>query len=78
MSSTDNKGPQLVVVSTAFLCITILSTGVRIFTRLRLVKWIGADDILIIFSALSSITMYAGIIICMPFNPQTCTTLTVP
>jgi hypothetical protein len=63
MSSPDDRGPQLVAVSTTFICITIPSVSLRIFTRLRLVKWTGADDVLILCSAVSAIIMYAGNVI---------------
>jgi hypothetical protein len=61
--STDNKAPGLVAVSAVFLGVTILSAGIRIFTRLRLVKWIGVDDILVLFAVAASVCMSASTII---------------
>jgi hypothetical protein len=55
MASTDDKGPTLTAVNIAFLCITIFSVLLRVFTRLRVVKSFGIDDTLILFAAAASI-----------------------
>ena len=45
----------MIGVCVVFLCITVLSTGLRVFTRLRLVRWVGADDVLILCASAAAI-----------------------
>lgn len=64
MSSADDKTPQLIAVASAFLALVVFSVAVRIFTRLRLVKWLGADDWLMVCAMVGSIMLSAGTIAC--------------
>ncbi|KAF4630434.1 hypothetical protein G7Y89_g7705 [Cudoniella acicularis] len=59
---TEDRGPSLVAVTSVFLTLTILSASIRIFTRLRVVGWIGADDALILCAAAAAVAEAAGTI----------------
>jgi hypothetical protein len=63
MSSTDNRAPQLVAVTAAFLVLVIFSIVLRVFTRLRVVKWLGIDDWLMVCAVVAAIVESAAVII---------------
>lgn len=60
--SDPNRGPALVGVTATFLALTILSASIRVFTRLRVVNWLGADDVLILCATAAAIAEGAGTI----------------
>ena len=63
MSSSDNRAPPLIAVTAIFISISAISAGLRLFTRLRLLRWIGIDDILIFCATFAAIVQGAGIFI---------------
>lgn len=62
MSSAD-KSPSLIVITAILISITVFSVALRTFTRLRLVGWLGADDVLILCAAVTAIPHAVGNII---------------
>lgn len=61
--SDPNRGPALVGVTATFLGLTILSSSIRVFTRLRVVNWLGADDVFILCATAAAIAEGAGTIV---------------
>jgi hypothetical protein len=51
MDTSENKAPELVAVTIIFVTISILSVLLRLYTRLRILKWIGVDDVFIFVAA---------------------------
>lgn len=66
--SNDDRSPSLIAVAAAFLVIVVISVSVRIFTRLRLVKWLGADDWLMLCATIASAGLSIGTIVCKLCN----------
>jgi hypothetical protein len=52
---SNDKGHLLVVITCILFSITIFSAALRTFTRLRLLKWMEADDMLILIAAVAAI-----------------------
>ncbi|KAH6681321.1 hypothetical protein B0J14DRAFT_633068 [Halenospora varia] len=61
--SDPNRGPALVGVTATFLGLTILSSSIRVFTRLRVVNWLGADDVFILCATAAAIAEGVGTIV---------------
>ncbi|KAH8588055.1 hypothetical protein B0O99DRAFT_747143 [Bisporella sp. PMI_857] len=51
----EDRSHQLIAVVITFLCLALVSIGLRIWTRFHLVKWIGRDDWLILIAAAASV-----------------------
>lgn len=45
---------RLIAVLSSFLFLSIVTVSLRFFTRIHLVKWVGLDDILILFGAVAA------------------------
>ena len=50
LNPKDVRGPQLLVISGIFFPIALLMVGLRIFTRLRLSKSFGVDDVFLLLA----------------------------
>ncbi|KAH8671503.1 hypothetical protein BX600DRAFT_537877 [Xylariales sp. PMI_506] len=53
--TADNRGPQLLAVCSALLAITVISIGLRLYSRLVIIKAFGVDDWLMSVATLSFI-----------------------
>lgn len=60
MATSDSKASQLVVVTIAFVTLSIFSAAVRLYTRLRLLKWVGLDDVLIFIATGAALSEALG------------------
>lgn len=65
MASHDNRSPQLIAISIAFLPFAVLSVAVRVYTRMRMMKRLGADDWFIIAALVGTIALSGVTIQCM-------------
>lgn len=44
----ETRGPVLAAINHTFLALCVVLVAARIYTRLRIVRWFGWDDVLII------------------------------
>ena len=51
---------DLLIPAFIFGAISLISVILRIYTRAKLVRWIGADDFLIVFAELGAIAQVVG------------------
>jgi hypothetical protein len=76
-SSTEDKRHKVLAVSVVFFGISLGSIVVRIFTRMRLLKFWGGDDVLIVFAGLGATGMLVGVVVgkwwLNPVNEKTLT-----
>lgn len=67
MSSTDSssgdQAPMLIAVEFCLLGLAILSTAVRVYTRLRITRTFDTDDILIVCALLATMALGAYVVI---------------
>lgn len=56
---------RVLIITTIFTVLAILFVAIRLFTRVKLVKKPGYDDLLIVAALLSSITFYAFVLVGM-------------
>jgi Na+/melibiose symporter-like transporter len=56
-------GRQLCAVTGALVGISIFTVFLRLFTRIHLVKWVGPDDILILFGAVAVVSQAAAVFV---------------
>jgi hypothetical protein len=72
MSSTQisgpNQAPMFVAIVSAFLGLAVISGIVRLYTRIRIIKWVGRDDVLILFAVLAAVAQTMGGIIGSSFS----------
>jgi hypothetical protein len=47
------RGPTIFVVNGTFLCLATIAVAIRLYTRIGIRKWFGADDALIVFAYVS-------------------------
>jgi hypothetical protein len=51
MADVESRVPEVIGIAVAFIALLILSVGVRLYTRLRLVHSSSIDDALIVIAA---------------------------
>lgn len=68
MATSDSRASQLVVVTIVFVTLSIFSAAVRIYTRLRLLKWVGLDDVLIFVATGAALSEALGNLIGMQIH----------
>jgi hypothetical protein len=51
---------QFVAVSASLVGLSIADVSLRFFTRIHLVKWVGPDDILILFGTVAAVVEAAA------------------
>ena len=49
----DNKGPTTIAVCVVFTVLALISVALRLFTRVKLIRHVGAEDYCIIVSMVS-------------------------
>jgi hypothetical protein len=63
MVSSDNRASELVAVTVTFVSLALSSALLRLYTRLRLLKWIGVDDILLFIATGAALAEALGNVI---------------
>jgi hypothetical protein len=59
---------MFVAIVSAFLGLAVISGIVRLYTRIRIIKWVGRDDVLILFAVLAAVAQTMGGIIGSSFS----------
>ena len=69
MTSPD-QAPMFIAVVSPFLGLSVLSGIIRAYTRVRVVKWFGPDDILIFLAVAAAIVEESGGILGMSLSTR--------
>lgn len=55
-----NRGPELLAVIWVFTIVALLTVGLKIYTRIKILRETGLDDLLIFFSTVSRTRLISG------------------
>lgn len=49
----DTQGPALIIVNSVFMTLVVMAVLARFYSRVFIRKWVGIDDIMMVFAFVS-------------------------